>query len=132
MQKTLIGKALKQMENKEKELSLIPKAQAYLEYAIEFLQKLPRTEKFNIGNEYKTSMYQMMNHILYVTKIEKSQKIEILNKIDCELNLQRIFLRIMYKYHWIDIKKFNVAIDKIGEIGKILGGLMKYYGKNHT
>ena len=29
------------------------------------------------------------------------------------------------------MKKFNVAIEKIGELGKILGGLIKYYGKNN-
>ena len=39
-------------------------------------------------------------------------------------------LRILKKNKWIDIKKFNIAMDKIMEIGKILGGLIKYYGKN--
>lgn len=120
------------MENKEKELALIPKAQKYIEYVIELIMKLPRTEKFNIGNEYKQSIYSMLNNILYITKIEKNRKIEFLNKIDCELNLQRIFLRIMCKYRWIDQKKFNVSMELVGEIGKILGGLIKYYGKNNT
>lgn len=73
----------------------------------------------------------MMKYILYIMKVEKDKKIEILNKIDCQLNLQRIFLRIMYKYHWIDQKKFNISMEKLGEIGKILGGLIKYYGKNN-
>ena len=54
-----------------------------------------------------------------------------LNKIDTLLNCQRIYLRIMKKYKWIDEKKFNIAIEKIYEIGKILGGLIKYYGKEH-
>ena len=54
-----------------------------------------------------------------------------LNKIDTLLNCQRIYLRIMKKYKWIDEKKFNVAIEKIYEIGKILGGLIKYYGKEY-
>ena len=37
---------------KEK-LVLIPKAEKYIEYIIELIIKLPRTEKFSIGNEYK-------------------------------------------------------------------------------
>lgn len=37
----------------------------------------------------------------------------------------------MYKNRWIDEHKFKVAMDKIYEVGKILGGLIKYYGKNN-
>ena len=37
----------------------------------------------------------------------------------------------MYKSAWIDKKKFDIAIDYIFEIGKIVGGLIKYYGKNN-
>ena len=55
--------------------------------------------------------------------------LEILNKIDSELNCQRIFLRIMKSNKWIDEHKFNVAMEKILALGKILGGLIKYYAK---
>lgn len=36
----------------------------------------------------------------------------------------------MYKNKWIDEKKFKIASDLIYELGKIIGGLLKYYGKN--
>ena len=39
-------------------------------------------------------------------------------------------LRLMAKNKWIDEKKFKVAMELIYEIGKILGGLIKYYAKN--
>ena len=40
---------------------------------------------------------------------------------------------IFYKQERVTIndKKFNVAITKIGEIGKMVGGLVKYYAKNN-
>ena len=88
---------------------------------------MPRVEKFSIGNEYKQSMYQMIRKIMYINKIgkgEKSQIIETLNYIDAELNTQRIYLRIMKKNQWIDEKKFRVAMEQIYEIWKILGGLV--------
>ena len=116
---------------KDKQLILIPKINDYVEYMTNFLIKLPRTEKFSIGNEYKSSMYKLLEYILYVSKIEKEQRLECINKIDAELNCQRIYLRIMYKNRWINDKKFNVAITKIGEIGKMVGGLVKYYVKNN-
>ena len=151
-------------EERENKLALIPKAEKYIEYMLDVMIKLPRTEKFSIGTEYKQSMYQMLREIMLLNKtkntyklkdntklkIESTEKnnkdnlekqneykkylkemINILNIIDSQLNTQRIYLRIMKKYKWIDEKKFNVAMNLIYEIGKILGGLIKYYAKNN-
>ena len=123
--------AKKEEENK---LLLIPKTEIYMQYIIELVIKLPRTEKFSIGNEYKLSLYKMLENIMYINKMSKENKLDviiILNKLDSMLNTQRIYLRIMKKYKWIDEKKFNVAMNLIYEIGKILGGLIKYYVKNN-
>lgn len=120
------------MNKIDKGLMLIPKYNLYMEYMIGIILKLPRTEKFNIGNEYKNIMYQGMQSILYINKLEAKYRLYYLNKVDAELNIQRILLRIMAKNKWIDEKKFNVAISQIAEIGKILGGLIKVYGKNNT
>lgn len=119
---------------KENKLLLIPKVENYIEYVIAMLIKLPRTEKFSIGNEYKTSMYQMLNNVMLLNKQNKKdikEMISILNYIDALLNTQRIYLRIMYHHRWIDEKKFQVTMEQIYEIGKILGGLIKYYAQNN-
>ena len=151
-------------EEQENKLVLIPKAEKYIEYMLDVMIKLPRTEKFSIGTEYKTSMYKMLQEIMLLNKIKNTYKlkdntklkiesteknnkenlekqneykkylkemINILNIIDSHLNTQRIYLRIMKKYKWIDEKKFKVAMELIYEIGKILGGLIKYYAKNN-
>lgn len=148
-------------QEQENKLALIPKTERYIEYMLDIMIKLPRTEKFSIGTEYKKSMYKMLNEIMLLNKEkninnlkkENSKNIEvnqyknekdsryykqiekilkILNKIDAYLNTQRIYLRIMKKYKWIDEKKFKVAMELIYEIGKILGGLIRYYAKNST
>ena len=115
---------------KEDKLLLIPKIEIYIEYMLQIYFKLPRTEKFSIGNEYKTSMYEMLKDVMFLTKADKKYGIYILNRIDANLNAQRIYLRIMKKEKWIDEKKFKIAMEKIYEIGKIIGGLFKYYAKN--
>ena len=98
---------------------------------LQVIIKLPRTEKFSIGTEYKTSMYEMIKDILIIEKIQEEKTMQYLNKIDANLNAQRIYLRIMKNEKWIDEKKFKIAIEQIYEIGKILGGLIKYYAKNN-
>ncbi len=114
----------------EKELQLIPKYEKYVEYILNLLLKLPRTEKFSIGNEYKSSMYQTLENILYIQKLEKSRKLYYLNSIDAKINCQRVYLRIMKNNRWIDEKKYKIAFELLLEIGRILGGLIKYYAKD--
>ena len=120
-----------QNKAKENKLILIPKTEKYIEYMLQVILKLPRTEKFSIGTEYKKTMYEMIENILIISKIENNETIKFLNKIDAELGVQRIFLRIMKNNRWIDEKKFKVAMEQIYEIGKILGGLIKHYAKNN-
>ena len=115
----------------QNELKLIPIYEQYMEYMIQVLIKLPRTEKFSIGTDFKQVMYSALEDIVYINKLPQKQRLLYLNKIDAELNTQRIMLRVMKKFAWIDIKKFNVAMEKIYEIGKILGGLIKYYAKDN-
>lgn len=118
-------------QEQENKLKLIPKAEKYIEYMLQVIFKLPRTEKFSIGTEYKQSLYQMMKNIMMISKIEKVNMLGYLNEIDSLLNTQRIYLRIMKKNKWIDEKKFKIAMELIYEIGKILGGLIKYYAKDN-
>ena len=114
---------------KNNELILIPKYERYIEYMLEIILKMPRTEKFNIGNEFKLIMYKVLENILYINKINIEKRLYYLNMIDAELNVQRIMIRIMQKNRWIDNKKYKVSMEMLYEIGRILGGLIKAYGK---
>ena len=67
----------------EEQLILIPKIEKYIEYVLNMILKIPRTEKFNIGNEYKASIYKVLANAIYINKV--GNKIEYLNKIDAEL-----------------------------------------------
>lgn len=114
----------------ENELTLIPKFKTYMKYILKILMRLPRTEKYSIGTEYKQSMYQTIEDIMLLSKIQKDEKLKYINRIDARLNTQRVFLRIMQEERWIDDKKFEQSMSLIGETGRILGGLLKVYGKN--
>lgn len=84
------------MEIKNSKLIIIPKIEKYIEYMLTILIKLPRTEKFSIGTEIKTSMYEMLKYILFASKIDKRKRLEIYNIVDSHIYYQRICIRIMY------------------------------------
>lgn len=120
-------------EKEKQELLLIPKYLNYMEYMLEIvLIRLPRTEKYSIGTEYKTIMYKTFEDIMYIEKVLKKERLLYLNRIDAGLNIQRALLRIMKKYKWIDEKRFEYVINTlIKEVGAVLGGLIKFYAKNY-
>lgn len=100
-----MNRVLEKINNEQ--LQLIPKMQEYIQYMLETLIKLPRTEKFSIGTEVKTSMYEMMKNILLTSKIDKSKRLSIYNIVDSNIYYQRICIRIMYNQKWIDEKKYK-------------------------
>lgn len=110
---------------KSNSLVIIPKIEKYIEYMLMVILKLPRTEKFNIGNEVKNNMYDMLKNILLSEKIDRSRRLPIYNVIDSDIYFQRICIRIMYNNKWIDEKKYKYSNELLSEIGRILGGLIK-------
>ena len=123
---------MEKYKEKENRLKLIPKAENYCTYIINLIIKLPRTEKFSIGTEFKSVMYDTFKNIMFIEKATAKERIIYLNRIDVELNIQRVLLRIMKKNKWIDIKRFDYVMNTlIRQIGAILGGLIKYYAKNN-
>ena len=117
------------MEKKENsKLIIIPKIEKYIEYMLIILLKLPRTEKFSIGNEIKISMYDMLKNILLASKIHRNKRLQFYNLVDSNIYYQRICIRIMYNNKWIDEKKYKHSNELLSEIGKILGGLIKSLG----
>jgi hypothetical protein len=71
------------------QLVIIRKIEKYIEYMITILIKLPRTEKFSIGTEIKTSMYEILKNILFATKIEEDKRLQYYNVVDSNIYYQR-------------------------------------------
>ena len=104
---------------------IIVKIEKYIEYMLTILLKLPRTEKFSIGNEIKTSMFEILKNILIASKIDKNKRLGIYNLVDSNIYYQRICIRILYNNKLIDEKKYKYSNELLSEIGKMLGGLIK-------
>ena len=100
-------------KNKDNRLVIIVKIEKYIEYMLTILLKLPRTEKFSIGTEVKTSMYEMLKNILLASKIDKSKRLQIYNIVDSNIYYQRICIRIMYNLMVRNSKKGKYGIKHI-------------------
>lgn len=105
-------------------LNLIPKLEDYVRYTFQILVKIPRVEKFNIGSELKTSSLKMLENAHFLNKNRKNGY-TYLNNIDALISYNKSMLRILNEEKSITKSNFTTSIDKLSEIGKIVGGLIK-------
>ena len=105
-------------------LILIPKLDDYVRYTFQILVKIPRVEKFNIGSELKTSSLKMLENAHFLNKNRKNGY-TYLNNIDALISYNKSMLRILNEEKSITKSNFTTSIDKLSEIGKIVGGLIK-------
>ena len=99
-------------------LIVIPKYEIYINYALNMIIKLPKQERYNIGNSFKNIMYETFENIYYYQYYKLNN---YLIAIDAKLNIQRAYIRIMYKQKYIDKKKYEYSISLIDEVGKLIG-----------
>ena len=105
-------------------LILIPKLEDYVRYTFQIFVKIPRVEKFNIGSELKTSSLKMLENAHFLNKNRKNGY-TYLNNIDALISYNKSMLRILNEEKSITKSNFTTSIDKLSEIGKIVGGLIK-------
>ena len=103
--------------------------QKYLDliyYTNDLCKKYPKSEKFALVNETKNSMYNGLRNLMYAYKeYNKKNKLAYLNNLDVEINLQKIFLRLAYKYQYITKQNYETWSKKITDICNMLGGWIK-------
>ena len=107
-------------------LYMLPKMERHIEYVLGVVLKLPRTEKFNIGQEMKLVVYDTLKNILYLSKISVSSRLSVANVIDANISYEKALVRIMYKFRYIDNKKYMYMMDELIALGNMLGAYIKY------
>ena len=103
--------------------------QKYLDliyYTNDLCKKYPKSEKPALAAETKNSLYSGLKNLMYAYKeYNKKNKLEYLNNMDVELNLQKVFIRLAYKYKYITKQNYETWSKKITDICNMLGGWIK-------
>jgi len=86
-------------------------------------EKYPRVAKYNIVSAIKSSTYDGMKCIIYAFKMyDKKDKLNYLNKLDVNLKMLKVLIRVSYKRKYINIKNYESWSRKLNKIGAYLGG----------
>lgn len=98
-----------------------------IEYTYDMIRKYPKSEKFALAASIKESMFNSLRLILRANKVygNKNKRLDILNELDAEIQLQKVFVRISNTNKYISNSNYVNWSSKLDEIGRILGGWIR-------
>jgi four helix bundle protein len=105
-------------------LILQKKAEVFLNSIYPVLQGFPKAEKFCLCQEIKQACYRAIRNIMMSNAL-KTNRLKYLYEVDAELKLLLVLFGIAREQKYISKKKAMELQQKISELGRITGGLMK-------
>lgn len=114
-------------DTKKQDLLIYQKYVDLIRYSYNLLTKYPKAEKFALVANIKNCMFEALKLILRANKIygNKAARIDILNALDAEIQLQKVLVRISHEQKYISNNNYMEWSKRLDEIGRILGGWIK-------
>ena len=112
--------------------TLQKKAEIFLERDVyPLLRNFPVAEKFSLNQEIKQSCYKLIRATVMANNLTVVKKrLEWLDEADAEKTLLLVLFGIAKNQKYITQKKLFELQGRLNEIGRIIGGLQKYFINN--
>lgn len=111
------------MKKEVEDLIIYQQYMQLIYYTEMITEKYPKSTKLSIVSNIKNNTYDGMKCIIYAYKVyDKSSKLEYLNKLDIQLKMLKVLIRVSYKKKYISIKNYEAWSRKLNNIGALLGG----------
>lgn len=88
------------------------------------VNKFPKSQRFVLGQRMETAILEILEGIIEAN--QERNKVLYLKRVSVELDKLRILVRLSKDMRFISIKQYQFAAEKINEIGKMLGGWLKF------
>ena len=109
--------------------TLQKKAEQFLERDVyPLLKNFPVAEKFSLNQEIKQSCYKLIRATVMANNLTNVRKrLAWLDEADAEKTLLLVLFGVAKNQKYITQKKLYELQGKLNEIGRIIGGLQKYF-----
>ena len=91
----------------------------------DYRRVVPKQDRYTVFEKAEESLLSVISHIFRASTANKESKLMILQRASTELNLLRVFVRLLKDIKAIDNKKYLLIQSEIDEIGRMLGGWIR-------
>lgn len=95
----------------------------FIVWLIPTLDKLPRSQKFLLGDRIQTTALEVLERLIEATYSKARERA----LWDANLGLEklRFLLRICVDLRYLDLRRYEHAVRTLDEIGRMVGGWIK-------
>lgn len=105
--------------------TVIDKCFLFLKELIPTLDKLPRSQKFFIGERMQSLIQTLMELLIEANYSKRPLKADLLKTANIKLEQFRFYMRLCYELGYFGSKKYRYLSQKVDEIGRMIGGWAK-------
>lgn len=91
----------------------------------EYRRVVPKQDRYTVFEKAEEALLATISHIFRASTASKESKLMILQRASTELNLLRVFIRLLKDIKALDNKKYLLLQSEIDEIGRMLGGWIR-------
>ena len=95
----------------------------------EYRRLIPKQDRYTVYEKAEQSLLSVISHIFKAGTANKESKYILLQRASTELNLLRVFIRLLKDIKAIYNKKYIVIQSEVDEIGRMLGGWIRSVDK---
>jgi len=88
------------------------------------LGNFPRSEMHGLSAMTRECLYRMLELVIKIER--KHYKLTDMTELDCKLGFLGSLVAIANERHYISLKQYEIWVNHIAEIGKMIGGLIKW------
>lgn len=94
------------------------------EYMYIVLRHIPKSERFTLGAEVRSSIWRGLRLIVRANAVRR-ERLRLLQDLDAEIKVLQGLIRTGRGLGIIPHRKYEIASQLLVELGKILGGWMR-------
>lgn len=89
-------------------------------------EKMPKKDKYSIGLKVQSIALELLELTIEASNLNHKEKLIPLEKASTKADLLKILIRLSCDIKAIDQKKYIKLEEQLQEIGKMLGGWLRY------
>ncbi|MEK7103982.1 MAG: diversity-generating retroelement protein Avd [Patescibacteria group bacterium] len=105
---------------------MIHKISEFYKLFHQHLKLFPKAEKYSLGQKIENLTLEILELTFKVTYSIKTEKTQLLKDADAKIHLLKTLIRLAYEIRALDNKKYLALQEQLQEIGKMIGGWIKY------
>ena len=113
------------MSDDQAETPIFTKTTDLLAWLTPQTNHFPRVHRQTVTRRLLDAGYDFLELIVAANSVRGARRAELLRQADAELDMVRFYLRLAYRWQWLNPGQYEHVSRMVAEIGRLLGGWIR-------